>query len=263
MSCKTGLIGHQRTKIFILTSTILGMPQWEKISEITDIKPPNAAYSEDDATTLEDTDKTVVTAGPREHSNVEVTMLALSGDEMQKRLYLSNYHGKCERFKIVRPDALATTSEFSGYIKDFGEETDPKKKTRLKLVITVSGAVGKYDQNGYITPDFITAGYSLIPIITGITIAPSAITTAVPTAIVTITFNQPIITLDLADITAEHGVLSNLQTTDNVVYTATFTANAGIALSTGKISIAAGVYKNADGRAGLAAESAAYSVETV
>lgn len=158
MTCKADLVDHQRTKVQILSHD---KKQWETIGDLMDVKPPKASYAEDDVTTLEDTDKSVVTAGPREHSNVDVTLLKRTESAMQTRLYLANYNGTCERFRIIAPDRKHSTTEFCGYIKDYGDETDPKKKTRVGMSITVSGKVGKYNDDGYITPDFATEGPAL------------------------------------------------------------------------------------------------------
>lgn len=158
MTCKTDLVNHQGTRVQILSED---KQRWENIGDIMDVKPPKASFAEDDVTTLADTDKTVVTAGPREHSNIDVTLLKRTTSTMQKRLELSSYNGTCERFRIITPDAKHTTTEFSGYIKEYGDETDPAKKTRIAMSITVSGKVGKYDDDGYITPDFYTEGPAL------------------------------------------------------------------------------------------------------
>lgn len=138
MTCKKDLVDHQGTEVSILNED----KSWTLIGDLIDIKPPKASRNEDDVTTLAESDKVVVTAGAREHSNAEVTLLKRSESDIQQRLYLAHYNGSCERFKIVTPDKRRTTTEFSGYIKEYGDETDPAKKTRITMSITVSGKVG-------------------------------------------------------------------------------------------------------------------------
>jgi len=69
---------------------------------------------------------------------------------------------------------------------------------------------------------------------------------------VTFTFSQAPVGFDLGDISATGGVVTNLvATADPLVFTATFTANAGFE-GTGSVTVAAGSYTNAAGNAGTA-----------
>lgn len=258
MTCKKDLVDHQRTQVFILNED----KSWTQIGDLMDIKPPKASYNEDDVTTLADTDKTVVTAGAREHSNVEVTLLKRTESEIQRRLYLSNYHGTCERFKIVLPDQKNTTVEFSGYIKEFGDETDPAKKTRIAMSITVSGKVGQYNDDGYITPEFISEGEPISPLVIKFEVSRPEFTAFDDTGEMTIVFNQKVTGLTIDSFIADNLQLSNLRTADNITYTADITANSGVYEETNFITLKAGSYKNASGRTGAEAKSVKYAMNT-
>lgn len=259
MTCKKDLVDHQRTQVFILNED----KSWTQIGDLMDIKPPKASYNEDDVTTLADTDKTVVTAGVREHSNVEATLLKRTESKIQRRLYLANYHGSCERFKIVLPDLRHTTTEFSGYIKDYGDETDPAKKTRVGISITVSGKVGLYDDKGYITPDFITEGLPILPLVMSFELSRTEFTDSENTGELTITFNQKVTGLTIDDFIAENLQLDSLATNDSITYTASLTALDDVDADTNFITLKAGKYKNADGRTGADdVKSVKYSIKT-
>ncbi|TNH14806.1 hypothetical protein FIA56_04380 [Testudinibacter sp. TR-2022] len=82
------------------------------------------------------------------------------------------------------------------------------------------------------------------------------------TAIVTFTFSEKITEFDINDITAENGVLSNLNTTDDgVTWTATFTPNKGVDDKTNNIRVGAG-YQDLAGNNGTPAESPNYIIDT-
>lgn len=260
MTCKKDLVDHQRTQVFILNED----KSWTQIGDLMDIKPPKASYNEDDVTTLADTDKTVVTAGAREHSNVEVTLLKRTESQIQRRLYLSNYHGTCERFKIVLPDQKSTTVEFSGYIKEFGDETDPAKKTRIAMSITVSGKVGQYNDDGYITPEFLTEGEPILPIVMSLTLSNIAFTDVDNKAELTVVFNQKVTGLTIDSFETPNLTLDTLATADGgITWTATLTATDDIDSDTNHITLKKGGYKNLDGRAGAEKTSVNYTVKTV
>lgn len=259
MTCKKDLVDHQGTEVFILNKD----KSWTHIGDLIDIKPPKASRNEDDVTTLAETDKVVVTAGAREHSNAEVTLLKRSESEIQQRLYLAHYNGSCERFKIVVPDLRHTTTEFSGYIKDYGDETDPTKKTRIGMSITVSGKVGKYDDKGYITPDFITEGLPILPLVMNFELSRTEFTDGENTGEMTVTFNQKVTGLTIDDFIAENLQLDSLATNDGITYTASLTALDDVDADTNFITLKAGKYKNADGRTGTDdVKSVKYSVKT-
>lgn len=259
MTCKKDLVDHQRTEVFMLNED----KSWSGIGDLMDIKPPKASYNEDDITTLADTDKTVVTAGAREHSNVEVTLLKRAESKIQRRLYLANYHGTCERFKIVLPDQKRTTVEFSGYIKEFGDETDPAKKTRIAMSITVSGKVGQYNDDGYITPDFITEGEPILPIVMNLTLSNIAFTDVDNKAELTVVFNQKVTGLTIESFETPNLTLDTLATADGgITWTATLTATDDIDADTNHITLKKGGYKNLDGRAGAEKTSVNYTVKT-
>lgn len=259
MTCKKDLVDHQRTQVFILNDD----KSWTQIGDLMDVKPPKASYAEDDVTTLADTDKTVVTAGAREHSAVEMTLLKRTESEIQKRLYLANYNGSCERFKIVVPDLRRTTTEFSGYIKEYGDETDPAKKTRITMSITVSGKVGKYDDKGYITPDFITDGLPILPSVVNLQLSRTEFTTSEKTGNITIVFDQKVFGLSIDDLEADNATIASLATNDNITWTADITAQDSVSTDINFVTLKAGKYKNADGRAAFDdVKSIKYSVQT-
>jgi RHS repeat-associated protein len=83
------------------------------------------------------------------------------------------------------------------------------------------------------------------------------------TAMVTITFSEPVNGFELSDLSAGSGILSNLIAGADNSYTATFTPTPGINVSGNVISLAAGVYSDLSGSLGEAASSATYEVSTV
>ncbi|MCI5048539.1 MAG: Ig-like domain-containing protein, partial [Aquisalinus sp.] len=84
------------------------------------------------------------------------------------------------------------------------------------------------------------------------------------TAQVTITFSQEIdpATLELDDFEAGNGVLSDLATSDNITFTATFTPDAGVEDLTNVITLTADSYADANGNTGPAASTDNYEVLT-
>ncbi len=94
-----------------------------------------------------------------------------------------------------------------------------------------------------------------------ITLSDSALTVG-ETATVTITFSEEVTGFELADLTAQNGILSNLQvTSDAKVYTATFTPTADISDATNVITLAT-TYTDIATNAGITATSANYTVDT-
>ncbi|MDD2383806.1 MAG: Ig-like domain-containing protein [Sulfurospirillaceae bacterium] len=82
------------------------------------------------------------------------------------------------------------------------------------------------------------------------------------TSTVTITFSEAVAAFALADLTAPNGLLSNLQTTDNITFTATFTPTASIEATTNIISLAT-TYTDIAGNVGTIATSANYAIDTL
>ncbi|WP_256349718.1 Ig-like domain-containing protein [Pseudomonas gingeri] len=71
------------------------------------------------------------------------------------------------------------------------------------------------------------------------------------TSLVTITFNQAVTGFTSADLTVSNGVLSNLNTSDNITWTATFTPNSSVTSATNQIVLDnTGVNSVATGTAG-------------
>ncbi|WP_414929484.1 Ig-like domain-containing protein, partial [Pseudomonas sp. IT-P74] len=57
------------------------------------------------------------------------------------------------------------------------------------------------------------------------------------TSVVTITFSEAVTGFTTADLTVSNGTLSNLSTSDNITYTATFTPTVGITDTTNLITL--------------------------
>lgn len=101
------------------------------------------------------------------------------------------------------------------------------------------------------------------------TIAPSATITLSDTALTvgetataTIVFSEAVTGVEIADFTADNGVLSNLSTADNITYTALFTPNSDINDTSNIITLAANSYKDNAGNDGSGATSDNYTVNT-
>ncbi|WP_325809245.1 beta strand repeat-containing protein, partial [Cocleimonas sp. KMM 6892] len=71
---------------------------------------------------------------------------------------------------------------------------------------------------------------------------------------VTFTFSEVITDFDNSDLTLVGGTLSNVSTSDNIIYTATFTATDGVN-TTGSVTINAGSYTNGGGNLGTTADA--------
>jgi len=84
------------------------------------------------------------------------------------------------------------------------------------------------------------------------------------TSQVTITFSEAVNGFTLADLTAANGVLTNLTTSDNKTWTATFTPNANVASSAGQITLDnTGVTSQSLGLAGIGTTASnSYTVDT-
>ena len=100
------------------------------------------------------------------------------------------------------------------------------------------------------------------------TSAPSATVTMNDTALkvgetstVTVTFSEAVIDFSNTDVTAANGTLSTFTTSDNIVWTATFTPTTNITDTTNVIALN-GIYRDASGNTGGAATSANYTIDT-
>ncbi|WP_159970177.1 Ig-like domain-containing protein [Pseudomonas sp. 8Z] len=83
------------------------------------------------------------------------------------------------------------------------------------------------------------------------------------TTTVTITFNEAVSGLTLGDLTAANGVLSNLNTSDNITYTATFTPSANVTDATNLITLDNTGVQDQAGNAGVGTtDSSNYIVDT-
>ena len=84
------------------------------------------------------------------------------------------------------------------------------------------------------------------------------------TATITFTFSDAPAGFTLGNISATNGTLSGLTaTSDPLVYTATYTPNAGVAAANGVISVAGSVYTDAAGNAGSNVAGAPISIDTL
>ncbi|WP_178119528.1 Ig-like domain-containing protein [Pseudomonas sp. SCB32] len=84
------------------------------------------------------------------------------------------------------------------------------------------------------------------------------------TATVTITFNRAVTGLDMTDFTVQNGTLGNLSTSDNIVWTATFTPAANIEAGSNVITLANSGVADAVGNVGVGSTSSSnYSIDTL
>jgi hypothetical protein len=83
------------------------------------------------------------------------------------------------------------------------------------------------------------------------------------TSVVTITFSEAVTGFTTADLTVSNGTLSNLSTSDNITYTATFTPTAGITDATNLITLDnSGVVDGAGNAGSGTADSNNFSIDT-
>ncbi len=81
-------------------------------------------------------------------------------------------------------------------------------------------------------------------VIANTSLSPGATTT------VTITFSEPVFGLDISEITAPNGTLTNLTTTNNITWTATFTAGSNTSGGSSAITLATSAVQDAAGNIG-------------
>jgi hypothetical protein len=83
------------------------------------------------------------------------------------------------------------------------------------------------------------------------------------TAVVTIVFSEAVTGFDVSDLSAPSGSLSNLQTSDNITWTATFTAAASTTALTNIVTVSSAYADTATNAASSGLTSANYTVDTV
>jgi len=97
-----------------------------------------------------------------------------------------------------------------------------------------------------------------------VTVSDTSLRLADPNPIVTVTFLEAVTGFDIGDlsVTPGHGSISNLTTTNNIVWTATFTP-AVVETQAAKIQVGSGYTSSAGGLPGTAGESAAFTIDRI
>lgn len=110
-----------------------------------------------------------------------------------------------------------------------------------------------------------SANYAIDTVAPTVSITSSASTlSSGETATITFTFSEAVTGLDLADMSVAGGVLSGLASTGgSLVYTATFSPDAGVSGGMGSVSLAAGSYNDLAGNSGGGGTSAPIAINTL
>jgi autotransporter-associated beta strand protein len=124
------------------------------------------------------------------------------------------------------------------------------------LTLATPGAAGSLGANKALVVDGVR------PAATSITLSDTNLRIG-ETATVTITFNEAVTGLTLADFTAANGVLSNLSTANNITWTATFTPSANISDATNLVTLDnTGVQDQVGNTGAGTTDSANYAIDT-
>lgn len=125
-------------------------------------------------------------------------------------------------------------------------------------VDVAANAASDSSGNGNTSPNTFTLDIDTIVPTATITLSDNDLTQG-ETATVTITFSKAVENFTLADLTAENGTLSGLNTVDNVTWTATFTPDSPVNDNTNMISLA-DTYTDNAGNPGTTATSPNYEI---
>ncbi|MFA6143613.1 MAG: Ig-like domain-containing protein [Sulfuricurvum sp.] len=116
------------------------------------------------------------------------------------------------------------------------------------------------DATSFIIPEIIATSTDSTSPIAAITLSDTALNVG-ESAEVVIVFSEKVNNFNLTDLSADNGVLSNLSTTDNITWKATFTPNADITDTSNTINLST-TYTDMAGNAGSAEISDTYTIDT-